>query len=265
MSDLTHIPEELRNEFTVDNESGKTYATISAVARLCGITKSFISDARLRSNGVPRGLLQQLKHAANDEAFARDLSEPLKPFVGFDYEAFASIPDTVATGIIAHLALLGKEEAIKTQAAFASIGFRTWVQHELGYSDQNQTQMLNQILSELQELKETQKKYNSISDRVDDQQGLKEILADYEADKEALNSDYYTLRSWLEEKGIQLNNRALRKLANRVAHTYRTHYREAPRQVRAYQAGEEGKTNLVNVYRVSDEPLIRAAFKQCFR
>ena len=252
MSNLTHIPEDLRSEFRVESD-GKTYISFRALSRLCGASESGSSIATL---------LQRV-------ALAKSKSKSLEPLQGQDYEALADkdkgIPDTVATLVINHFAESGRKEAIQTLTAFSAIGFRTWVQNELGYSEQKQTEMLNQILTELQELKETQKKYNSISDRVDDQQGLKEILADYEADKQALNSDYYTLRSWLDEKGIQLNNRALRKLANRVAHTYRTHYREAPRQVRAYKAGEEGKTNLVNVYRVSDEPLIRAAFKQCFR
>lgn len=260
MSNLNQIPQKIRNEFKVDSQ-GKTYCTGYALANLCGVSRSALYDKR------GYGLFDKIAKANPSE---NSLPKSLKPLAGKDLVAVENyeIPDIVAAGIIEYFAFDSKhtnETAQNTYRAFASVGFRAWVQNELGYSEQNQTEMLNQILSELQELKETQKKYNSISDRVDDQQGLKEILADYEADKEALNSDYYTLRSWLDEKGIQLGNSALRKLANRVAHTYRTHYREAPRQVRAYKAGEEGKTNLVNVYRVSDEPLIRAAFKQCFR
>ena len=43
MSSIFHLPQNIRSEFSID-EFGKTYATQSGVARLCGVSQSAINQ-----------------------------------------------------------------------------------------------------------------------------------------------------------------------------------------------------------------------------
>ncbi len=77
MTQIFHLPAEIRQEFSID-ESGLTYASQSAVARLCGVTRQSINE-----------LLAKILSG-------KGLSEPLKPFAGIDYSTSGQrIPDKV--------------------------------------------------------------------------------------------------------------------------------------------------------------------------
>ncbi|MEM9273806.1 MAG: hypothetical protein AAGA80_12685 [Cyanobacteria bacterium P01_F01_bin.143] len=121
MSQIFHLPEDIRQEFSID-EKGKAYASQSAIARLCGVTQQAINK-----------LLLQLKGTT------KPVSESLEPFTGIDYMATTKIPDIVVAAIINHYAMYARkttEEAKKVSLCFQAIGIRTWIQTELGWQQE---------------------------------------------------------------------------------------------------------------------------------
>ena len=74
MTEIFHLPAEIHQEFSID-ESGLTYASQSALARLCGVTRQSINE-----------LLAKILSG-------KGLSEPLKPFAGIDYRESGKIQD----------------------------------------------------------------------------------------------------------------------------------------------------------------------------
>ena len=124
MTEIFHLPGEIHQEFSID-ESGLTYASQSAVARLCGVTRQSINE-----------LLAKILSG-------KGLSEPLKPFAGIDYTVSGKIPDQVVAAIINHYAMYARsttEIAKKVSLCFNAIGLRTWLQKELGWKRQQQQQ-----------------------------------------------------------------------------------------------------------------------------
>lgn len=120
MSELSHIPSEFRNEFKIDGK-GRVTASRRAIARLAGVENSSVN--RLLS-----------KLASPD---ALNSSRNLTPFIGQQFDPDAQIPDTLAAAIIAYYAHeAGRyctEQAKDVAFAFQAIGFRAWVQQELGW------------------------------------------------------------------------------------------------------------------------------------
>ena len=118
MSNLSFLPEDVRAEFTI-NEQGQAFASRRAIARLAGVEDSSIVR-----------LLQKL-------STARTAPKRLEKLAGQSFEGAAQIPDTVASQIIGYYALdAGRyctEQAKRVYKAFAAIGFRSWVQNELGW------------------------------------------------------------------------------------------------------------------------------------
>lgn len=117
MTEIFHLSTEIRSEFSID-ESGLTYASQSAVARLSGVTQQAINQllARILSG--------------------KGLSEPLKPFAGIDYTVSGKLQDKVVAAIIDHYAMYVRnttEIAKKVSLCFHTIGIRTWIQAELGW------------------------------------------------------------------------------------------------------------------------------------
>ncbi len=123
MTEIFHLPKEIRQEFSID-ESGLTYASQSAVARLCGVTQQAINQ-----------LLVKIW-------LGKGLSEPLKPFAGMDYRESGQLQDKVVAAIINHYAMYARnttEMAKKVSLCFNAIGLRTWLQKELGWKQQQQS------------------------------------------------------------------------------------------------------------------------------
>ncbi|MGK7895885.1 MAG: hypothetical protein AB4372_20295 [Xenococcus sp. (in: cyanobacteria)] len=120
MSQIFHLPDDIRQEFSID-ENGQAYASQSAIARLCGIRQQSINE-----------LLEKI-------ATGKTLSESLEPFSGNDYRATGKIPDLVVAAIINHYAMYARkttEEAKKVSLCFQAIGIRTWIQTELGWQQE---------------------------------------------------------------------------------------------------------------------------------
>ncbi len=129
MSSIFHLPGDIRSEFSVD-ETGKTYATQSGVARLCGVTRQAINQ-----------LLERILSS-------KVLSEPLKPFAGIDYTVSSKLPDNLVISIINHYAMYARkttEQAKRISLCSEAIGFRVWVQKELGWKEQQRKLSLEEI------------------------------------------------------------------------------------------------------------------------
>ncbi len=127
MSALFHLPEEILSEFSIDNE-GKTYASQSGVARLCGVAQSSINE-----------LLEKL-------AIGKPVSESLQPFAGIDYRAIGKLPDLVVSAIANHYAFYARKttaQAKKVCLCFQTVGLRSWLREELGWKEQPATPTLS--------------------------------------------------------------------------------------------------------------------------
>ena len=120
MTQIFHLPEDIRQEFSID-ENGQAYASQSAIARLCGVSRQSINE-----------LLEKILSG-------KALSESLNPFSGNDYSVSGKIPDLVVAAIINHYAMYARkttEEAKKVSLCFQAIGIRTWIQTELGWQQE---------------------------------------------------------------------------------------------------------------------------------
>jgi len=107
----------IRQELQVDQD-GKTYASQSAIARLCGVSQSAVNQ-----------LLEKV-------AISKVESESLQPLTGHDYRAISKIPDIAVAAIIEHYALDARkttQEAKAVLRVISRIGIRTWIQKELGW------------------------------------------------------------------------------------------------------------------------------------
>lgn len=133
MTQIFHLPEEVRQEFSIDTD-GTAYASQSAIARLCGVSQPSINE-----------LLEKI-------AIGKSPSESLDAFNSSDYRGIGkNIPDIVAASIINHYAMYARnttEQAKKVSLAFQAIGIRSWIQDELGWQkpQQNITSRLEEDL-----------------------------------------------------------------------------------------------------------------------
>lgn len=118
MTNLSLLPDDIRSEFSV-NDQGQAFASRRAIARLAGVSHVSIGN-----------LLDKI-------AVNLDLPESLEILGGQDFEGVNLIPDTVASRIIEYYAFDAKryctEQAKRVYKAFGAIGFRSWVQTELGW------------------------------------------------------------------------------------------------------------------------------------
>lgn len=118
MTNLSLLPDDIRSEFSV-NDQGQAFASRRAIARLAGVSHVSIGN-----------LLDKI-------AVNLDLPESLEILGGQDFGGVNLIPDTVASRIIEYYAFDAKryctEQAKRVYKAFGAIGFRSWVQTELGW------------------------------------------------------------------------------------------------------------------------------------
>jgi len=118
MTNLSLLPDDIRSEFSV-NDQGQAFASRRAIARLAGVSHVSIGN-----------LLDKI-------AVNLDLPESIEILGGQDFGGVNLIPDTVASRIIEYYAFDAKryctEQAKRVYKAFGAIGFRSWVQTELGW------------------------------------------------------------------------------------------------------------------------------------
>jgi hypothetical protein len=120
MNELSHIPSEFGKEFSVDAK-GKVTASRRAIARLAGVSDSSVRD-----------LLKKIEGGAR---FSGEKS--LQNLAAKDVEGAGFLSEAVAVSIIEYYAFDAgkrcKEQARLVYRSFSAIGFRTWVQQELGW------------------------------------------------------------------------------------------------------------------------------------
>ena len=114
MTNLALLPEDIRSEFSID-EQGRAFASRRAIARLAGISECSI------------------RNLVNNLGALKSPSKILEPFAGQDFEGALKLPDVLVSAIIQHYAFKGREQAQLTASAFSAIGFRSWLQSELGW------------------------------------------------------------------------------------------------------------------------------------
>lgn len=131
MSELSHIPSEFRKEFSIDSK-GKVTASRRAIARLAGVEPRAVRDL-LDKISLPKVL-------STGEI---DLPDSIQSLAGKDF-GDGELPEIVVTSIIEYYALDAgrhcKEQAKLVYRTFSAIGFRAWVQQELGWSATNKGQ-----------------------------------------------------------------------------------------------------------------------------
>lgn len=119
MTNLALLPEDIRSEFSID-EQGRAFASRRAIARLAGVDHKNVVRA-----------FQEL------EGGELKLSKIAEVIANTGFEGGELIPDYVASEIIGYYAMdAGRyctEQAKKVCRAFRAIGFRSWLQSELGW------------------------------------------------------------------------------------------------------------------------------------
>jgi hypothetical protein len=115
MSVIFHLDESIRQEFTIEAD-GKAFASRRAIARLCDVDHTTILS-----------LLENL-------AGGKPPSKMLESFAGKSFDAGGKLPDLLVAAIVQHYAFKGRPQAQITATTFAAIGFRLWIQSELGWS-----------------------------------------------------------------------------------------------------------------------------------
>lgn len=118
MNNLSLLPDDIRSEFSV-NDQGQAFASRRAIARLADVSHVSIGN-----------LLEKI-------TVNLDLPESLESIGGQEFEGVNLIPDTVVSRIVEYYAFDAKryctEQAKRVYKAFGAIGFRSWVQNELGW------------------------------------------------------------------------------------------------------------------------------------
>lgn len=122
MSNLALLPEDIRSELSID-EQGRAFASRRAIARLADINLSAI-----------QGLLAKI-------ADQQKCPEIFESFAGQEFDSTSQIPDLLVSLIIEYYAYECQERYRTEQAkrvcrAFRAIGFRSWLQSELGWQKQ---------------------------------------------------------------------------------------------------------------------------------
>ncbi len=121
MTQIFHLPEEIRQEFSIDN-NGLAYASQRGTARLAGVSQE-----------AGRKLL--LKLSDNLE-----VPSSLKAYTGKDFKG-NNLPDILVASIIEYYAFeAGRyctEQAKLVFRSFAAIGFRVWAQQQLGWQEKS--------------------------------------------------------------------------------------------------------------------------------
>ncbi len=116
---MYHLPEDIRAEFTVD-EKGLAFASRRAVARLADVNLNSVQNLLVRV------------------ADQQKCPQCLESYAGQSFEPDQQIPDLLVALILEYYGYEAQEryrteQAKKVCRAFRAIGFRTWVQQELGW------------------------------------------------------------------------------------------------------------------------------------
>ncbi|WP_013320665.1 hypothetical protein [Gloeothece verrucosa] len=158
---IYHLSEDIRSEFTID-EQGRAFASRRAVARLAGVDVSSVVR-----------LVQKISDGQN-------VSEIFESFTGQVFEGDA-LSDILVALILEYYAYEAKERYRTQQAkqvcrAFRAIGFRTWVQQELGW--QKSMSQAEYLLSVAQQFVEQERQLKLVQSQVNTVESQVEVLTE---------------------------------------------------------------------------------------
>lgn len=117
---INTLPDDISSEFYVESDGKVLAKSVRAVARLAGVHHSSVQELIERLGG---GLTT---------------SNSLKAFTGKDFTGGQPIPDLLVAAIIEYYAFESKadsDHARKVYRAFATVGFRTYMQQQLGWNN----------------------------------------------------------------------------------------------------------------------------------
>ncbi|ACK70834.1 hypothetical protein PCC7424_2413 [Gloeothece citriformis PCC 7424] len=156
---IYHLSEDIRSEFTID-EQGRAFASRRAVARLVGVEHPSI--------------LKLLKRIASGNL---KKSPSLQPFAGQDFSD-GKLPDILVAAIIEYYCFdsrAANRQAQLVYRAFATVGFRLWIQQELGW--QKPLSQAEYLLSVAQQFVEQERQLKLIRSQINTVESQVEVLA----------------------------------------------------------------------------------------
>lgn len=234
---LSQMPEEIRNEIHLDQD-GKAFISLRGLSRLTGVAITTLRESSVYGNCR---------------------TTEMKTQVGQSVQTIKACADIDAAVVIQYYASKGNEQAQKTLIAFSAVGIRAWCQSQLGYERPGKLEtMMQDIMTEIKEMRQELKEWKQVDKQIEDQPGLKHIIDEYKKEKGLLESEGFTLKEWLEKRGISVNHSQMVKFGSRVAHTFKTHYEEEP-----HRLVRKGVKSCVYLER--HNPMIEAAFRECFK
>ncbi|MEG4406404.1 hypothetical protein [Microcoleus sp. MON2_D5] len=203
MNAIFQLDNAISKELTVEAD-GKAYVSRRGIARLCGVDEKAIRLVLERSSYQVGAELNPLEwvESITKQGFKGaelDLPNSLKPLVGQSFEGGALIPDTAATCIIEYYAFdAGRyctEQARLVYRTFAAIGFRIWVQSELGWKPAPTSEMplptthLELTVTLGQEMVKLERRVNEHSNAIAELKTTVTQLADAKVEKRIIEKE----------------------------------------------------------------------------
>jgi hypothetical protein len=187
---IYHLPEDIRAEFSID-EQGRAFASRRAVARLADVDVSSVVR-----------LVQKISDAQNG-------TEIFESFAGQSFEGDA-LNDILVALILEYYAYEAQEryrteQAKKVCRTFRTIGFRVWVQQELGW--QKPMSQAEYLLSVAQQFVEQERQLKLMQSQVKTvESSLKNLTQQTEEIKKAQTSqDEVLLQLLANQKQAELD------------------------------------------------------------
>jgi len=119
---IVHIPDDIKQEFHIDPD-GKTFVTVNAAAQILGITRQGLQK-NCNSNQISSKFGQYLSQSGIQ---LRNLSE----------KGISDVALAIIAKYYAYKAKSKSKQAEQFDLAMSAIGIRAWIQVELGYQQQH--------------------------------------------------------------------------------------------------------------------------------
>lgn len=251
MSNL-QLRKEVRDgvEFFVSNDGEQVGMSALGLSVLCGVHSTAI-DTLVKTYKNLSKLPSKKLEAIRDNGY-KILAVPAANVEGGRGKDTNFIPAEICAGIVKYYAFESKnvstEVKEKSEYAFdqfTAIGIKTWILQVVGYSEQRDNNqvigLLQQLMLKVENMEVKLEEYNNIRKvTISSFPGMDGMLDDLSQTKALPPADtHLTLKEWLSDKGISLDNPAMHRLANEVASTYRTLTHKEPRKI--YRKNRSGK------------------------
>ena len=253
-------------QFYVSNDKETTGVSQAALARMCGISPSFL-------NGQD-GLLARINNGLTKGHSYPESFELLKGQVYYDWlkgDASSSILANIvtcetATAVILYYAFKQPNPvAQKTAVAFMSLGMKNWIKKVCGVEETNLMElkdMVGQVLGKLDRLE---------TELIDHQRvvHIYPNLEDWKNQTKLLPSseESFTLMEYFTKKGFEPSPTVKHRICLRVAEAFKSLTGEKPPKRTITKRGEDGIKRVVNrvaTYRIEHAPMIDSIIQESF-